>query len=363
MNIENNILALSLAKQPELVARLRGKYSIDSSIQKLDRHELDAAYFLALRTPLELSRFFDLPMLELEELINSPRYFKYKIPKKKGGEREISSPEAHLKIVQKQLNHFLQAYYYSIKPAHVHGFVTNQYPTEKTCNILANAQPHIGKKQVLTIDLKDFFPSISARRVKSLFSSNLFAFNEQLAVALTLLTTYEGKLPTGSPTSPVVSNFICLELDEAIGQLCAENKVNYSRYADDLSFSSDEVFTSTFIDAVKQLIHENNFEINPKKFRIKSANKRQTVTGLTVNDKVNVDRRFIKKTRAMLHDATSNGITIAAQRHFAANEATNSNIETFFLDRLNGYINFIGQIRGRENALFLKMKGEVEKLR
>jgi len=175
------------------------------------------------------------------------------------------------------------------------------------------------------------------------------------------LTTYEGKLPTGAPTSPVISNFICLNLDESISQLCAANKVVYSRYADDLSFSSDEVFTTDFISAINKLIHENDFALNPKKFRLKAANKRQAVTGLTVNDKVNVDRRFIKKTRAMLHDLTSNGITIAAQRHFTSNAPTNSNVETLFLDRLNGYINFIGQIRGRDDALFLKMKRELGK--
>jgi len=152
-----------------------------------------------------------------------------------------------------------------------------------------------------------------------------------------------------------------LNLDESISQLCATNKVVYSRYADDLSFSSDEVFTSDFISAINKLIHENDFALNPKKFRLKAANKRQAVTGITVNDKVKVDRRFIKKTRVMLHDLASNGITIAEQRNFTSNAPTNSNVETLFLDCLNGYINFIGQIRGREDVLFLKMKGEVGK--
>jgi RNA-directed DNA polymerase len=361
MTINKNILQFSIEKQTQFNAWLRGFQFKDEAIHALPKHEFDAACFLALSTPLEFSLFFDLSIQELEVLINSPKYIQYKIAKKKGGERAIDAPEASLKKVQKRLNHFLQAYYHCIKPANVHGFVTNPNPTEKTCNILDNALVHVGKKYVLNIDLKDFFPSISARKVKALFSSNLFVYDEQLALALTLLTTYEGKLPTGAPTSPVISNFICLNLDESISQLCAANKVVYSRYADDLSFSSDEVFTTDFISAINKLIHENDFALNPKKFRLKAANKRQAVTGLTVNDKVNVDRRFIKKTRAMLHDLTSNGITIAAQRHFTSNAPTNSNVETLFLDRLNGYINFIGQIRGRDDALFLKMKRELGK--
>jgi len=361
MKTTNNILQFSIEKQFQLIKRLRGFYINDNEIQALPKHEFDAAYFLALETPRELSRFFGLRLDELEVQINNPGYEHYNIAKKKGGKREIAAPDLVLKRIQRRLNRFLQAYYFCIKPPTVHGFVTNPISDKKACNILENALPHVGKKYVLNIDLKDFFPSIHASRVKALFASDLFHFNQQLVIALTLLTTFKGKLPTGAPTSPVISNFICHELDQAMSEFCSKNKVVYSRYADDLSFSSDEKIENSFIDGINQLIAAHNFSLNPKKFRLKSANKRQSVTGLTVNDKVNVDRRFIKKTRAMLHDLTSNGITIAAQRHFASNAPTNLNIETLFLDRLNGYINFIGQIRGREDALFLKMKGELRK--
>src|SRR5690606_22088658 len=109
--------------------------------------------------------------------------------KKQKGKRRICAPDERLKIIQKQLNFFLQAYYLSVKPNEVHGFIINPKYLEGKCNIVENAKMHTGKKYVLNIDLKDFFPSISAGRVMEVFTSHFFAFNEQIATALTLLTT------------------------------------------------------------------------------------------------------------------------------------------------------------------------------
>jgi RNA-directed DNA polymerase len=96
------------------------------------------------------------------------------------------------------------------------------------------------------------------------------------------------------------------------------------------------------------------FQINEKKFRLRAANRRQVVTGLTVNGQVNVGRRFLKKTRAMLHDLKCNGLNAAAQKHFAVStlEAVQKHL---FLSRLKGYIDFIGQVRGKQDATYLKM--------
>ncbi|MCL2651480.1 MAG: reverse transcriptase family protein [Candidatus Azobacteroides sp.] len=325
-------------------------------LQKYQKHTLNALVLLSLESPAELCRFLKTSISQLEEIINTPVYEHYVIKKKRGGERHIFAPEKQLKQIQKRLNYFLQAYYLWIKPNEVHGFVINPHYLENPCNIVANAKIHTGKKYVLNIDLKDFFPSIPAKRIKNLFTSPYFNYDEQMAIALTLLTTYEAKLPTGAPTSPVLSNFVCLELDAGLRIFCRENGLQFTRYADDLTFSSDNIISQDTILDIILLIRENGFAINEKKLRIQSSSRKQTVTGLTVNEKVNVDRKLLKKIRAMLHDLTTNGIDAAAQRHFNSKAAVDSELRGRFIYRLEGYINFVGQVRGKYDFVYLKLK-------
>lgn len=131
----------------------------------------------------------------------------------------IHAPAKELKRVQKRINYFLQSYYLWIKPDAVYGFVINPNYYDKRCNIVENARNHVGKKHLLNLDLLDFFPGITARRVKELFLSEYFQFSDRLAIALALLVTFRGRLPAGAPTSPVVSNFICIEMDNELQNL------------------------------------------------------------------------------------------------------------------------------------------------
>lgn len=262
----------------------------------------------------------------------------------------------------------------------MHGFVVNPHYLGTHCNIVENAKVHVNKKFVLNIDLKDFFPSISARQVKEIFSSTCFNFNEQISTALALLTTYEGKLPIGAPSSPVISNFVCLELDLALKEFCQKinseyfyndnNKllhkkkqfvffetydIAYSRYADDITFSSNIPISTEMLSNIISIIHQYGFELNEKKLRFKLSNRKQTVTGLTVNEKVNIDRKLLKKIRAMLHDLTTNGIEQSVQRHFKVTNIEQRHKATF-INRLEGYINFVGQVRGKSDSLYVKQK-------
>jgi len=205
--------------------------------------------------------------------------------------------------------------------------------------------------------LKDFFPSISAKQIKKLFTSSFFNYNEQIATALALLTTYEAKLPTGAPTSPVLSNFVCHNMDAELYFFCSFNGLKFTRYSDDLTFSSDIFISKDIIQSIIQIIRNNGFEINEKKLRLQSFYRRQTVTGLTVNEKVNVNRNLLKKIRAMIHDLNTNGIDAATQRHFGKDVTRNvHNHRKYFIYRLEGYINFVGQVRGKEDVVYKKLK-------
>ncbi len=380
MTVEE-ILTLSKTSKSKLQKYFSGgSYHLGKSMENFKKHELNALYFLSIDKPAELTRFLKTSFFQLEEILNNPTYKNYTIKKKRGGTRQIFAPEKHLKSIQKRLNYFLQAYYLWIKPNEVHGFVVNPHYLGTHCNIVENAKVHVNKKFVLNIDLKDFFPSISARQVKEIFSSTCFNFNEQISTALTLLTTYEGKLPIGAPSSPVISNFVCLELDLALKEFCQKinseyfyndnNKllhkkkqfvffetydIAYSRYADDITFSSNIPISTEMLSNIISIIHQYGFELNEKKLRFKLSNRKQTVTGLTVNEKVNIDRKLLKKIRAMLHDLTTNGIEQSVQRHFKVTNIEQRHKATF-INRLEGYINFVGQVRGKSDSLYVKQK-------
>jgi len=337
----------------------RSAYGLPDGFYSMKKHEQNAIMFLSIDKPGDLSRFLRVPFLQLERIINNPVYTEYSIKKKRGGQREICAPDRTLKFIQKKLNYFLQAYYLIIKPEEVHGFVINPHYLGSHCNIVANASTHVGKKHVLNIDLKDFFPGITARKVKQLFSSDFFIFNEQISTALTLLTTYKGKLPIGAPSSPVIANFICYELDRSLREFSETNNLRYSRYADDLTFSANDSISSDCLLDIVSIINENGFSINEKKLRLKTSYRKQTVTGLTVNEKVNVDRKLLKKIRAMIHDLSQNGLNAATKKHFKCVKEAPSQLKDAFINKLNGYINFVGQVRGKNDALYLRFKQEV----
>ncbi len=355
---------ISIAKKEKKIIWefYNGKFiEAPSALAQLQRHELNALVLLSIQTPIDLCNFLRMGFKSMEQLINSPSYKYFKIKKKKGGEREIHAPNQSLKLVQKHLNYYLQAYYLCIKPKEVHGFTINSYHEGKSCNIVENAKAHVGKAHILNIDLQDFFPSISAKRVKEVFTSPLFEYNEQIANALTLLLTYQGKLPIGAPSSPVISNFICFKLDNDLSNFCETHSFAYSRYADDLTFSSNSLISNEQLQAIIKLIQKNNFTINKKKLRFSCNNKRQTVTGLTVNEKVNVNRVLLKKIRAMLHDLNKNGIEMASKKHFHISGSITPELQTKFINRLGGYINFVGQVKGREDEVFKGLQSKLDK--
>ncbi len=329
-------------------------------LNSLQKHELNTLLLLSIQKPVELCRFVRTPFFELENIINHPAYQFFTIEKKKGGLREIYAPNPELKKIQKHLNYFLQAYYLCIKPKEVHGFVINPHYLGEYCNIVANASHHVGKKYLLNIDLKDFFPTVTANRVREVFRSNIFGFNDQISTALTLLTTFLGKLPIGAPTSPVISNFICHQLDTDLIEFCQLYNLSYTRYADDLSFSSNDPITPFIVDDIVNLIETNHFEINTKKTRLTTNNRKQSVTGITVNEKVNVDRKLLKKIRAMSHDLSVNGIVSATLKHFDIKGEVDHKLQDRFMNRLGGYINFIGQVRGKSDIVYIRYKSIID---
>ena len=291
---------------------------------------------LSINTWRELSYLLNLTPLQVEQIINNPRYIEFKIPKKKGKPRLICQPNAELMKIQRRLNLYFQAIYEFHIPSCVHGFVSKSNTANRS--IVTNAKPHIGKKNILVIDLKDFFTTIRAKRVKNLFIS--WGINDEIASTLALLCTYKGTLPMGAPTSPIVSNLCSYELDMKLMRFCELNQVTYSRYADDLTFSSNGNISDELIQSLIQMIRENGFEINYKKLRRIGSHRKQKITGIIVNEKLSVERKLKKKIRAIEHDIKFNGIAKAAKRHFGSSKPVSDEIQNKFQRKINGLKSF-----------------------
>ena len=319
----------------------------------------NSAQFLSLKSAYALSKFSHFNFTNFKIDIENASYREFTIPKAKGGMRTIEAPNENLLIIQKKLNPYLQAVYYKIKPDEVYGFVLSvrHEPTPRT--IITNARNHTGKSYVLNIDLKDFFHSISSTQVRALFQTTPFNFSEDLATCLALICCWNKRLPMGAPTSPVVSNLYCMGLDEQLIALAHKHDLVYTRYADDLTFSSNELITKDIIGDIKKVIAENGFKINERKFRLQSKFRSQTVTGIKVNQKPNVDRRYIRNIRAILNDIKWNGLEKSAVKHYNVIEADEKLIDTF-LASISGKINFIGQVRGKSDLIYNKLRQELK---
>jgi RNA-directed DNA polymerase len=275
-------------------------------------------------------------------------YRNFRVKKKNGTYRYINEPLNQLFTIQKEFSHF-----FLINRAnnyHSHGFELNK-------SIITNADKHTNKKIVLNIDLEDFFSNISTPRISKLLLDK-FNVSELEAIKIANLLTYKNSLPQGSPSSPILSNLICEQLDDELDKYCKQFNITYTRYADDMSFSFN--FNKLPIIQVKNIIfiiEQNNFKINKKKYRYYYRNARQLVTGLVVNEKINVKREYYKNLRAILHNWSAKGL-VYAQDKFIEKYGENKN----FILTIEGWVNFLGQVKGNNNPQFLTIKSQLDKL-
>lgn len=290
------------------------------------------------------------PYLYYLSLSKNKRYEEFAIPKKNGNERNIQSPKDNLKHIQSIINILLQIVFEKKVNYHTNGFIINR-------GIIRNARPHLNKKYILNMDIENFFPSIPFRRIKTVLSLEPFALNEvrePIAFLIANLCIYNDSLPQGAPTSPIISNIVTQRLDRKIVELCNKNKIRYSRYADDLTFSTNRnLLDENFINEIKAIIKKEGFNINDKKTRLRESGERQEVTGIIVNKKLNLNKNFLRKTRAILNNWEKKGFTFT-QNKFSLHYNKPQKGITDFRNVLWGYISFIGLVRGKQDELYKK---------
>jgi len=232
-------------------------------------------------------------------------YATFKIKKRSGGKREISAPFVPLRDIQQWIYQNIL----SKVPIHpsAYGFVKDK-------SIVDNAKVHLNQQFIINIDLLDFFPSIPEKRVYGIFKS--LGYHPNLAVYLARACTKEVEvfdllnpkilrdnsvLPQGAPTSPQLSNLVCRRLDKRLNNYAVKNGYKYSRYADDITFSGNEVNTLK-LDVIFKIINNEEFIVNldKVKFFYKSSN-RKIITGLIVSDKIRIPKKFKREVARHLH--------------------------------------------------------------
>lgn len=267
----------------------------------------------------DVAALLEVPLWQLNFILYTHRhryqYTRFEIPKRSGGVRQIASPPASLAILQKKLCRVLQLVY---RPRGcVHGFVRDR-------SIATNARLHVGRPFVLNVDLADFFTTIHFGRVRGMLMAPPYGVAPAAATVLAHLACDGGHLPQGGPSSPVLSNMVCRRMDSELTRLARRFRCRYTRYADDITLSTtrsrfpaalatrlDEPEpedgdclvrgTVTVGPALRDIIEDNGFDVNPQKVRLQHSGMRQEVTGVVVNTVPNTYRRHTRQVRAMVH--------------------------------------------------------------
>ena len=279
-------------------------------------------------------------------------YVRFDLPKKTGGVRTISAPMPFLKNAQYWIMFNIL---YKVTTHHLaHGFV----PTR---SIKTNAEPHIGQDVVINMDLKNFFPTLNYKRVKGMFKS--LGYSQQMATIFGLLCTEpemdkvtldketyfvakgERFLPQGAPTSPMITNIICQKLDKRLSGLAEKFGFTYTRYADDLTFSASGEATESvrkILWSVGEIVKDEGFVLHPKKTKVMRNGSKKEVTGIVVNEKMNTDRKTLRKFRALLHQIETTGIK---GKTWGNGDIRNT---------IRGYANFVNQVNPAKGKAYLE---------
>lgn len=295
--------------------------------------------------PEDLPAFFGCGEIHLRKIADftAEHYRKFFLWKdrEKTRKRWIEAPDRELKSMQRRILRLL----YLLSPSpYAHGFSVGR-------SIVSNAAVHSGRKYVVKLDLKDFFPSITGTMILAELNSSgiVTAENRSRIERLLKLCLLDGRLPQGAPTSPAISNLVCRRLDFILADFARRHRMNYSRYADDLTFSSDSSVCFRRIPVIRRIVEQYGFRINDRKVHVLKRHQRQSVTGLVVNGagKTSVPRRKRLKLRAFLHRIVTGKIPLTAERYA----------------KLKGHVSLICMADSKQGEYFRKQLEIVEKMR
>jgi RNA-directed DNA polymerase len=264
------------------------------------RRSFDIHGLPEIRTIGDLAAHAAIRPRQIHALLSSggESYRTFRIAKPSGGFRDISHPTGFLRAIQKWiLRHILDKL----------RTTPSCYGFSRGSSLRLHAAQHVGAGAVLSLDLRDFFPSISLARIRRVFRAS--GFDSFGAFLLARLCTFRGVLPQGAPSSPKLANLACFRMDRRLAGLAAKRDFVYTRYADDLSFSAKSAAVLAKAKAtITHIIHDCGFRLNNKKTRLRGPSRARVITGLVLSDAdVGVGRRRLRELRARIHQIHRSG--------------------------------------------------------
>lgn len=311
--------------------------------------------FESLSTVPALAQLLGTSERELLQASAKQDYVTFFVPKPGGAKRLIEHPAAKLKALQHTLNRYLQAVYYGIKPASAYGFIIRPTDDFQPRNIYFNAMRHHKGEWFWQIDLKDFFHTVTKTHLKDLFR-HLFFFPPELSEVLTALTTCKGRLPMGAPSSPVLSNMVCLLMDYQLEQIAEQHSATYTRYADDITFSFAKEPPADFLDTVRVVLLRHAFVVNENKVQHRSRAEQPEITGLVLGQslKPTLSKGWLK---CLKHEIqVYQWLMTEAVRQRGLFHAF---VFDTFRRSVLGQVEFVGFVEGKDSAVFRKLAAKV----
>lgn len=297
------------------------------------------------------------------------RYKQFKIKKKSGDFRLITAPrnQSFMQILR-FVNEMFKAMY--IPSEYAMGFAEGR-------SVVTNANIHKSQNYVFNIDLKDFFPSICQARVWKRMQLKPLLFKQPIANIIAGLcsmkeTMEDGSvrfvLPQGAPTSPILTNMICDKLDHRLAGLAKRFGLKYSRYADDITFSSmHNVYQKTgdFRKELKRIVEGQGFTINENKTRLQKLGARQEVTGIIVSKKLNVPQKYVRDIRSILYIWRKYGYSVAFNKFFQKYKKEKGYVKKGTPDLINvldGKFMYLKMVKGEEDSVYIRLKLQFDEL-
>lgn len=350
-------------------SRLKTKEDFLELLNRLKRDELKEMGF-------DVSKFHPFTMRHINYYCNPNnafhRYRQFQIKKKSGGTRVITAPRNRSFMMMLQaVNEILKAFY--TPSDYAMGFTEGR-------SVVMNAAIHMGQTYVFNLDLKDFFPSVEQSRIWKRLQGKPFNLSKPIANIISGLCfmrqqrevvdetkvhdndkRYKYVLPQGSPVSPILTNMVCDTLDRRLAGLAHRFGLRYSRYADDITFSSKHYVyapNGKFRIELCRIITEQGFTINEDKTRLQKLGARQEVTGVIVSQKLNVTKKYVRDIRNILNIWAKYGYTAAMAKFLPQYKATKGHVKKGNPDLQNvidGKLMYLKMVKGEEDSVYIKL--------
>jgi RNA-directed DNA polymerase len=302
----------------------------------------------------ELSAFLSVKPSELQKLCKDGNYYSFEVPKTGSSEmRLIEAPKGRLMIVLDKISDSLQWMYSQMRTPAAYGYIRQTSRETDKRDILTNARRHLNHKYLLNIDLDDFFHQVTIAKVAEIFGNmQWFSFDKECEALLSNLVCYKGRLPMGSPASPPLSNFAMYQADYDLLRWAGSHQITYTRFVDDLSFSSSKIITEAYFEAINDMLYMHRFMPDKNKIKWYGKTDLKEVTGLILGkNKLELPDDYIVSVEKEIQQLASIKQYMQLFPDYKVLEWYNK------LERaVTGKLSFVGIVYGKEHEVYRKLK-------